>query len=99
MVIRVNATRFPTLCFLSLVEPFGAGLTVRTFNIRDDFPVLINDQEGPVYGLGMHAVPHYKGVELCQHESLELFRRPVPPIGETRPRPACIAEPLAGRRR
>ena len=32
----------------------------------------------------MNAVPHYKGVELCQHQSPELFRRLVPPIGEAR---------------
>ena len=34
--------------------------------------------------LGMNAVPHHKSVEHCQHQSLELFRRRMPPICETR---------------
>jgi hypothetical protein len=56
---------------LSRVEPFGAGLSVRAVNVRRNaFPVLINDQEGLVSCLGMHAVAHYKGMGFCQNRAL-----------------------------
>ena len=72
-----------------LTTPLAGQFVVLRLRPRPDGPLL-----GLVHCLGMHAVPHYKGMELCKHQGLELFRRPVPPIGETRTRVPLVAASL-----